>query len=186
MNSADKKDFANYMARMQEVFTPNHPISKIKMDTYFNLFQDVSIADFQRACYNVMQTKTISTFPLPGELRDALGRKDRPLEAWLEARVAVTIYGHNYSIRFQDPIIHSVIEALGGWVEFCSFPKSENTWREKDFKERYKVMIDRKHHPEYLPGAHEIQNTGLGFKDNIQLIALRENSIEKLNNQLTP
>jgi len=71
----------------------------------------------------------------------------------------VGVYG---SPKFDDPLIHAVIESLGGWVAFCKTPTDELKWWRKDFERKYQHMApikDRLQLPGHLPGVHELNNT---------------------------
>ena len=114
----------------------------------------MTIEGFKNACEGVMMTKTISTFPLPGEIAAALNC-DKGLEAWLSARKIVRRHGAGMSVIFPDPVIHSVIEAMGGWQKFCWIPETDLTWKQKEFERLYPLMSNRNRHPERLSGYLE-------------------------------
>jgi len=154
METEDRKAFAECMMGLQEVFTPEKPISKQKIEIYFRSFADMSIEDFQRACSGVLATKTISTFPLPGELRAVLG-SNKGLEAWLFARKAVRRYGAGMTVIFPDKVIHSVIEAMGGWQVFSWITTQDMPWKQKEFERLYQLLQGRDNHPERLCGYLE-------------------------------
>lgn len=164
MTNQDKKRFAEIMAGLAEVFT-NHPISKEKAELYFRTFQNWTIEDFEKACLKVIKTKTISTFPLPAEIENALKDTTEVLKAWLLSREAVSRWGAYMSIRFPNPIIHSVIEAMGGWIPFCHIPQEELKWKQKEFERIYPLMQQKTKHPQWVCGIHEINSLCGGHKE---------------------
>ncbi|MDY6857478.1 MAG: DUF6475 domain-containing protein [Thermodesulfobacteriota bacterium] len=80
------------------------------------------------------------------------------LLAWVEVEKAIRSIGPYQSVRFPDPVIHGVIDSLGGWPAFQDFKSSELTWKQKEFLERYKAMAGKDEFPDYLPGLIEIEN----------------------------
>ena len=88
---------------------------------------------------------------------------DQSTEAWVVVHKAVRRIGPYDSVRFDDPAIHSVIHAFGGWVAFQDCTDAEWKWRKKEFEGLDRVMARQQNHPEYLPGDIEIKNVGRGY-----------------------
>jgi hypothetical protein len=171
MTKQDKKRFLMAMRGLEEVFSPDRPVSDEKKMLYFRVFRDWTIEQFEQACVNIIKTKKISTFPLPAELKDAVAG-DRGLKAWLITQEAVFRYGHNRSVQFPDPVIHSVIDAMGGWVNFCMIPTEELKWKQKEFERLYNTLENKKEHPQYLQGLCEIENRGRGYEYYDEIIKI--------------
>jgi hypothetical protein len=148
------------MTLLGEAF--DNPPSKEKIEIYWRTLKDLSIEDFERACINVLNTKKITTFPLIAEIRETLSGNDG-LQAWLFAREAVSRHGVYRSVQFPDPVIHSVVEAMGGWDKFCHIPDKERPWKQKEFEKLYEIMKSKNKHPEKCYGLYEIKNTAKGF-----------------------
>lgn len=158
MEENDIEKFSEIMTGLQEIFVPEKPISETKIELYFRHFQDVTIQEFTIACNAVLHSKRISTFPLPAEIRECI-TGDKPLQAWLMAREAAAIHGFQFSIKFKDPVIHSVIQVMGGWAKFCFIPSDDQlTWVQKEFERLYKLMSARGEHPEFVQGAYDKEN----------------------------
>ncbi|MBW2648099.1 MAG: hypothetical protein JRE23_18465 [Deltaproteobacteria bacterium] len=168
MKKEDEVKFKNLMALMQETFTPNNPVSSEKMQVYWDLFEDWSIEDFTVACKNVMFLKTISTFPLPGELQEA-GRRDHITEQWLYVRSLISKHGHAMSLILPDPVSMSVIEAMGTWPEFTFTPTDQLVWKQKDFERLYPLMAKRDKHPAYLTGEYDVKHNMIDLRSGKQL-----------------
>lgn len=180
MTNQDKGKFAECMAGLQEVFI-SKPISEEKIEIYYRIFQDWSIDKFQKACENVIKLKKISTFPLPAEIMQ-VADGDKALMAWLDSQQAVGEAGSWQSVVFGDKTIHSIIEALGGWVKFCLTKTDELKWIQKDFERLYPLMSKKQAHPLKCIGQHDINNQSKGFKgiDNTLYIgAEKPKQIEK-------
>ena len=65
-------------------------------------------------------------------------KEDRALAALIKVEKAMSRYGSYATVVFDDPIIHAVIDGLGGWIKCCRVTDRELTWWEKDFRERYR------------------------------------------------
>ncbi len=155
MKSNDHEKFAEIMAGLQELFVPEKPISHTKIELYFRHFSDWNIDQFSEACNNVLLVKKISTFPLPAEIREA-GTADAALAAWLLARRMVGKYGSGLSIIFPDPIIHSCVDAMGGWLTFCNVPDDEKIWKQREFERLYNILKDKPDPPTHAIGTHDL------------------------------
>lgn len=64
--------------------------------------------------------------------------EDRALAALIKVEKAMSRHGSYATVVFDDPIIHAVIDGLGGWIKCCRVTDRELTWWEKDFRERYR------------------------------------------------
>ena len=51
-----------------------------------------------------------------------------------KAFISVGVYS---SLIFDDPVIHAVIDNLGGWIAYCNQPEDNVKWYRKDFEQRY-------------------------------------------------
>lgn len=60
------------------------------------------------------------------------------LSALIKVEKAMSRHGSYSTVVFDDPIIHAVVDELGGWIKCCRVTDKELTWWEKDFRERYR------------------------------------------------
>jgi hypothetical protein len=146
MQNNDRPEFAKLMKVLGETFGNTVP-SKEKMEIYFRALSDMPIEKIDEAVLNLVNTRTItSTFPVPAEIRNAVGGKseDLALLALDKAEKAVEKHGTYSSVVFDDPIIHMVIGSMGGWPAFCSpathGDEREWHWIQKDFCRLYQVF----------------------------------------------
>ncbi|MFA5340570.1 MAG: DUF6475 domain-containing protein, partial [Clostridia bacterium] len=101
-------------------------------------------------------------FPKPVDFIEILNGKkqDQATIAWIEVLGAVKSIGNYQSVKFSNPVIHSVINAMGGWENLAAtMTIDEEKWKQKEFEKLYQVMERRGNHPKYLAGAHENSNT---------------------------
>lgn len=171
MHIHDFARFAACMKTLQETFTPDKPITKEKTGLYFKLFSDFSIESFESACFSVLNSKTISIFPTPGEIR-AAGSDDMKAKiemALSKVEKAVDRHGPNCTLIFDDPVIHVVVSRMGGWEWICTRNVEEWKWIRKDFRELYGIyakqsMLDV---PEKLQGVSERLAIAHGYEDSV-------------------
>lgn len=69
--------------------------------------------------------------------------EDLALAALIKVEKAMSRHGSYATVVFDDPIIHAVIDELGGWIKCCHVTEKELTWWEKDFRERYRHHLRR-------------------------------------------
>lgn len=93
--------------------------------------------------------------------------QDSALLAWAKVDKAVRQVGTYEDVVFDDPLIHRVIQDMGGWIGFGS--KSEDEWPfvAKEFENRYRGFKAKNEVPEYpglLIGIATAHNQKEGFK----------------------
>lgn len=94
------------------------------------------------------------------------GRKDRASLAWSKAYDGMSRVGAYTSVAFDDPIIHAVIEDVGGWVKVCRTGGDDLGYLQHRFCEAYRAYAGRPsvNYPQYLVGEHEANNALKGHK----------------------
>jgi len=164
MQNSDFKRFTLAMAALEENF--NFQCSREKVKLYFEMLNDLEIAQVEKAIYTVIRESIYPTFPTVGAIRQVVVAtgKNKAVIAWDWVFRAVSIIGPGRSIRFNDPVIHSTIESMGGWEYFCSIPEKDWDWKRKEFLELYMVLAgDGREHPEYIIGHYESNNREKGY-----------------------
>lgn len=106
--------------------------------------------------------------PKPADVVKALqGTKtDRARMAWGKAFDAMQRVGAYQSVAFDDPVIHAVIEDLGGWTKLCRSDLNELSYLEHRFCEAYRAYSGRPDlsYPAKLIGEFESINRHEGRK----------------------
>ena len=142
-------------------------MTAVKHRFYYAALSDLTIEDIKLAANRIARTATF--FPKPAEFREhIIGDKDTmAIEAWVKAHKSINMY---QSVQFDDPVIHSTIEAMGGWVKFCqSEGYSDETWKRKDFEKIYKSLVGvARESPLYLTGLTELENNARGLNEFIK------------------
>jgi hypothetical protein len=148
----------------------NAEMTPVKYKFYFAALSDLSIDEIKTAANVIARNATF--FPKPVDFRNALegNIEDRATQAWLKALNAQNKYD---SVCFDDPVIHSTIEAMGGWIRFCSMEGyTDEKWQMTDFIKIYKSVASRPEHPAKLQGVLEIENSDRGYIDYIPDVKL--------------
>jgi hypothetical protein len=107
---------------------------------------------------------------------------DAGLVAWSKVEKAVARVGTYESVVFDDPLIHRVIEDMGGWIRLGTFREDEMVFVGKEFVNRYRGYRMRSDRPEYLrvlTGIAESNNAKVGF-DTAAPVLIGESSKAKL------
>ena len=162
MTQNDRPQFASLMKALGETYGNTAP-SKEKMELYFRVLSDLTIDQLTNAITALLNSRTTTTtFPVPGEIRAALsGGATAAMAALDKAESAAGTWGAYRSIQFDDPVIHMVIESMGGWPKFCR-PDDEQDWHwhQKEFVKLYETFSKHARTCQnVLPGIHAITNT---------------------------
>lgn len=101
--------------------------------------------------------------PRPSDLvRHLQGtRTDRARIAWGKVMEAMQRIGAYTSVVFDDPVIHAVVEDLGGWVKLCRGELRDLSHTEHRFCESYRAYAGRQQTPDFpavLSGEHDAAN----------------------------
>lgn len=164
----------NDRAKLIEVLSGVH-------DFYGRDLSKFAIAVWEQACeaFDVQQvTKALSAhlmdpergqfMPRPADIvRQFHGTNtDRSLIAWGKVLDAMQRVGAYASVCFDDGLIHSSIEDMGGWMQLCRSKTDELPFLQKRFCDGYKAYANRGDatFPAMLPGEHQIANAAKGYK----------------------
>ncbi|PJC87811.1 hypothetical protein CSW98_01405 [Vibrio sp. HA2012] len=105
--------------------------------------------------------------PKPADVVRLLGgtSKDRAIIAWNKVNKAISSVGAYNSVVFDDPLIHAIVNDMGGWSGVCMGDKEELSFRQKEFENRYRTYLFNPpmSYPKVLAGISEIQNVATGF-----------------------
>jgi hypothetical protein len=88
-------------------------------------------------------------------------------------------------VVFDDPLIHAVIEDMGGWIKLCESPLKELPFTALDFQKRYRALVTHPplRYPGSLAGICERDNAKNGYVNApALLIGNRHKAIKVLKN----
>lgn len=169
MKKQDKIRFAKVMAVLSEIFDQGKEPSEFKIELYFQALIEFEIGSVERAATAIMKGRVYSSLPKPAEIIQEIRgtTQNQATMAWLSVLETIKHVGHYQSVKFSDPVIHNVIEAMGGWIRLAGeMITDEEKWKQKEFEKLYEVLAKnpRDKNPEYLPGWIEIHNTANGYE----------------------
>ena len=164
----DFKKFSEIFKGIYLLFGEGKNLHPALIEIYYKSLERFTIAEIEIAIKQVINTRVFSGLPKPAEIIQAIESKDSDTAIIaLELVIyAVEHIGNYTSVKFTDPVIHSVIEMLGGWPKFCTATEEEWVWLKKDFLKFYPTMAKKQSHSDYLPGQFEIDNVARGSKWN--------------------
>lgn len=166
MQTQDVSKFTMLMAGIGELY--GKTISSQLVDIYWQVLRKYELIDVQNAFQSHVQNPDCGQFfPKPADIiRFIEGNgESKALMAWAKAERAMIQIGRYQSVVFDDPLIHSVIEDMGGWVKFCNMKNEQMPFIANEFQKRYMgyVLKQPERHPKYLWGISECDNTKNGF-----------------------
>lgn len=148
-----------------------------KEKVYAKALADAPIEAIEQAAWEIIRTRTLASFPKPGEIREYLNggkAEDKAVLALDRLERAISSVGKYRSVAFADTTIMAVVHSMGGWVKLCSMEADEWKWARKDFEKIYRAYsalpADRLQIPEHLSGIAERDNSASGLKDKSEEI----------------
>jgi len=167
----DEIKFKEYLATLCELH--DRTMSKLLTDLYWKVLEPFSDEECEEAFKLIIYDSKF--FPKPADFREVLlGKKaNKATESWLEVLGAVSKIGNYQSVKFDNPVVHSVINAMGGWPQLCMMEKADEKWKQKEFERLYEVISSRNgNHPEYLIGTHEQENFRTGQEVETEIVQI--------------
>lgn len=167
MRDEEKREFMEVITATMDVY--GRDVSKGMLQMYWAALKDYSINEIKIGLTRCIKSTESGQFhPKPSDIIRMIegAASDRGMLAWSKVFEAIKRVGHYRSVVFDDPIIHSVIEEMGGWVSLCMVNKEEMQFRAQEFAKRYRSYAETggcSDYPAYLIGYAESQNNMNGF-----------------------
>jgi len=167
----NRKEFAETMIAIAAMF--EKVLSEAVIDIYWQSFREYDDSVVKEALMRGVKT-VWKFFPKPAEVVELIEGSPQAKQtmAWMLLVEGIKKAGAKESVRFQDPIIHTIVELWGGWTQVCyeyDLDARDFKFKEKDFKTLYQYFLSRcEKHPEYLPGGAEKHNKKYSFLDAIK------------------
>tara|TARA_R110002126_G_scaffold98510_1_gene229315 strand:- start:133 stop:729 length:597 start_codon:yes stop_codon:yes gene_type:complete len=183
----DKKEFAQFMAGMFAVY--NKEVSQMLLRIWFESLRQYDLKAVKDALARHLLNPDNGQFlPKPADVVKLIGGTtiDTALEAWSAVDNAVRTVGTYRSVAFADPIIHKVIQDMGGWVALGNKKEDEWPFVAKEFQTRYRGIKTTGQPVDALPqltGIAAQQNSvaGIQYAEPPILIGKRNDSIRTLD-----
>lgn len=139
------------------------------LEGYWLVLQDMDNNDFQSAIKSVLSNRTFASLPKPAEILEAVKPDTESIAVliWGDIERAMIKAGAYESITFEDKVVNSVVESLGGWIHLCKMDTDELKWVRKDIKKLYDTFSKRIDHVDHLFGLSEQAN---GYPHQISMV----------------
>lgn len=145
MTSEDHERFIGALA-LVSLLPGLMELNEQQIELYFRFLEDLSIEDVERAIFEIIKTKTITTFPLIGEIR---AKVEMDLNSEVDA-AAITAWSkasylsESSSYPSKSKLIENTIEmAFGDWTKFGQMDKFDEVRDRQHFIKCYKILILR-------------------------------------------
>lgn len=168
MKESEKQEFTETLRAVYALYGKEFSAPVIQI--WWNALQELDIAAVKGALTRHATNPDTGQFcPKPADVMRELGgtRADQSLNAWNIVMKAIRDVGGWQSVEFYDPIIHRVIDDMGGWVWLCENTTIDETpFIEKRFRDGYRAYLSRggaPNAPAFLPGRFAVENRKLGF-----------------------
>lgn len=107
---------------------------------------------------------------------------DKSMQAWTKLDRAIRTVGPYQSVVFDDPLIHIVVQDMGGWIKFGEIQNDEYPFVRNEFVKRYQGLTLRPQEkfPSKLIGIAEQANAEAGRKIAAPMLVGDSNAAEKV------
>jgi len=164
----DKKLFLQSLNSLESAF--DEKLSEDRAKIYWDILKGYSDLNIKKAV--IRSIRELKFFPKISEIIEMIegNIEDEAEIAWLILKEKIERYGGYKSVSFlNNPVIGSVVEAMGGWIKICDTTIEEEKWVKKEFIKLYPIMKKKNNHPEQLPGIFEIENNQKGYSEEYML-----------------
>lgn len=162
MQDQDKQQFAALINATRKLYNLG-PESGQYMSMYFTALSRFSFQDVRAGISAHTQNPDKGQFmPKPADIvRELEGNtQTQSGAAWTKVDKAIRRVGLYQTVIFDDPIIHKVIDDMGGWIMLCQSSGEEYPFKQNEFERRYRGYINREvlNYPRKLIGLSESHN----------------------------
>lgn len=158
-------ELGQFKTALQKVFVLyDKQLNAILLDVWWDALQPYTLAEVTRALtVHVRNPDTGQYLPKPADVIKALrgNSANTAQSAWTKVDGAVRKVGPHKSVAFDDPIIHRVIQDMGGWIKINKITNEELPFVQREFESRYRgfsVAGDIPEYPRTLTGIAEDHN----------------------------
>jgi len=167
MEKLDIKSFMKLLANIGELY--GKPISAALAELYWLSLKSYEFEDVRKALTaHIHNPDCGQFFPKPADIIRFIegSGETKALFAWAIVEKAMHQVGSYQTVIFDDPLIHAVLEDMGGWIKLCSTTLDALPFRANEFQKRYMGFLIKKpeRHPKYLVGITETDNAKNGFE----------------------
>lgn len=159
MTSNNEPEFLELMAQIGHLY--GKAINETLFDIYWKALESFDFAAVKRAFQtHINNPDTGQYMPKPADIIRYLHgtTQTQALHAWSQVLEAIQRVGAYESVVFDDPLIHTVITEMGGWIRLCRIDEKDLPFRAHNFEKRYMGWIFNPpiHYPKHLAGILEL------------------------------
>jgi hypothetical protein len=144
MTPSDRERFAGLITDVLAFY--GQKVSTFGLTVWWNACQGFDFDAVQRALTrHAMNPERGQFAPKPADLvREMQGTPtDRAARAWSVTLDACSRVGSYTDVAFDDPIIHAVVEDLGGWPSLCRTDADKLSYTQHRFLTAYSAYVNR-------------------------------------------
>ena len=153
---------------------------------YWHGLADYDLKAVQQAMYRHIRNPDTGQFmPKVADVIKMLqgSTQDSALNAWAKIDKTVRCVGTQVSVTFDDPLIHRVIQDMGGWLGLGQRQESDWPFVAKEFENRYRGFKARNEaieYPKMLIGLYDASNIPNGYKESKPVLIGNKENAEKV------
>ncbi len=171
MKQNDLPEFAKCLVVIGELYSKS--ISDYLTDIYLAALQNFDLIEIKHAFeIHIRDPNGGQFFPKPADLIKIISKCENTAnKAWNKVEYAISKFGIYRSVKFDDPLIHTTIVAMGGWIKICSTLLKDKPWLAREFKQQYKELENQPsiEPPKYCCGLLEIMNSNHDYTSEVQV-----------------
>lgn len=155
----NQNTFIQYYTILSEEF--GEGLSDARMMMHYEILSSEMDDDaFITSVKNIIKSRKYNKMPKVAEILEYSRPDTESIAtiAWGDVERAIYKAGKYESVTFEDKVVNSVIDSLGGWVWLCSQTTDEIKWVKKEFNKLYAIHLKREEHPTHLIGLSERNN----------------------------
>lgn len=191
-NANEVKGFIDLMTGVAEYY--GKEISPAFVRTMMNALAVHALQDISRACsIHVRSPDNGQYMPKAGDIVRIIegDTGSQAGQAGVKVDKALRIQGPYVDVCFDDPIIHRVIDDMGGWAHYCTRSDlDEYVFQKQEFEKRYKGYAGRPllEYPKLLTGIATHSNSVKGYtrEELPKLIGNQERAYQVYQNGMVP
>ena len=167
MTQDDFEKFEDLLSGVGEIY--GKTLSEFALSMWWGALKKYDLAAIRDALSrHVINPDNGQFMPKPADVVRMIGgtSTDSAMIAWTKVDKAVRQVGTWQDVVFDDPIIHRVIEEMGGWISFGKKTEDEWPFVSREFETRYRGYSSRGIVPECQPvliGMANASNSFNGF-----------------------
>jgi len=139
------------------------------VELWWNVLADYDLAAIKQALTKHLRNPDTGQYmPKPADVIKFMSgsTQDAALMAWAKVHACVRRHGSWSDMVFDDPIVHAVIQDMGGWIKLCEMLETDVPFRGKEFENRYRAYARQQQRVQCLPvmiGRATLHNQANGY-----------------------